>query len=144
MFALFLCRLLERMSETLDMLDANPNIVMADTITEEQEVFDTPPYQIRGCVLTAVERLDDEFTKLLKECDPHSNEYVERLKDEAKVAGTIDKVQKYLERNNTQTELCRIYLRKIEHLYYKFDPRVLQQKAVSGGGRGKIVVLFKS
>lgn len=119
------------MSEMLDMLDANPNIVMTDGITEEQENFDTPPYHVRGCVLTSVERLDDEFTKLLKECDPHSNEYVERLKDEAKVAGIIDKVQKYLERTNVQSELCRIYLRKIEHLYYKFDPRVLQQKAVN-------------
>lgn len=128
------------MSEMLDMLDANPNIVMADSITEEQEVFDTAPYQIRGCVLTAVERLDDEFTKLLKECDPHSNEYVERLKDEAKVAGIIDKVQKYLERNNTQSELCRIYLRKIEHLYYKFDPRVLQQKAVSFGRENRVFI----
>lgn len=119
------------MSEMLDMLDANPNIIMADSIVEDQENFDVAPYHIRGCVLTAVERLDDEFTKLLKECDPHSNEYVERLKDEAKVAGIIDKVQKYLERTNIQSELCRIYLRKIEHLYYKFDPRVLQQKAVS-------------
>lgn len=118
------------MSELLDILDSNPNIIMADSITEEQENFDTPPFHIRGCVLTSMERLDDEFTKLLKECDPHSNEYVERLKDEAKVAATIDKVQKYLERGNVQTELCRIYLRKIEHLYYKFDPRVLQQKAV--------------
>lgn len=54
-----------------------------------------------------------------------------RLKDEAKVAGIIDKVQKYLERTNVQSELCRIYLRKIEHLYYKFDPKVLQQKTVS-------------
>lgn len=47
------------------------------------------------------------------------------------MAGIIDKVQQYLERTNVQTELCRVYLRKIEHLYYKFDPRVLQQKAVS-------------
>lgn len=114
----------------LDILHANPSIVLSETILEEQENFDQPPYHVRGCVLTSVERLDDEFIKLLKECDPHSNEYVERLKDEAKVAGIIDKVQKYLERTNVQSELCRIYLRKIEHLYYKFDPRVLQQKAV--------------
>lgn len=124
-------RLLERMSEILDMLLVNKDVIMSDTITEETENFETTPFRIRGCMLTSVERLDDEFTKLLKECDPHSNEYVERLKDESKVAGIIDKVQKYLEEHNVQTELCRIYLRKIEHLYYKFDPRVLQQKAVS-------------
>lgn len=66
------------MSEMLDMLQANPNIILSDTITEEQETYDEPPYRIRGCVLTSMERLDDEFIKLLKECDPHSNEYVER------------------------------------------------------------------
>jgi Eukaryotic translation initiation factor 3 subunit 8 N-terminus len=38
--------------------------------------------KLQGCVLAAVERLDDEFIKLLKECDLHTNDYIERLKDE--------------------------------------------------------------
>ncbi|XP_072388517.1 eukaryotic translation initiation factor 3 subunit C [Diabrotica undecimpunctata] len=122
-------KLLERMSEMLGMLLNTTNLVVSDGITEEMENLEEPPYRIRGCILTSVERLDDEFTKLLKECDPHSNEYVERLKDECKVSSIIDKTMKYLERSNISSELCRIYLRKIEHLYYKFDPRVLQQKA---------------
>nr|CAD7266842.1 unnamed protein product [Timema shepardi] len=84
--------------------------------------------KVRGCVLTTVERLDEEFTKLLKECDPHSNEYVDRLKDETRVAAIIDKVMDYLQRQGVTSELCRIYLRKIEHLYYKFDSNVLKQK----------------
>jgi translation initiation factor 3 subunit C len=53
------------------------------------------------------------------------------LKDEKLVSSIIDKVQEYLERKGTVSELCRIYLRKIEHLYYKFDPSVLKQKEVS-------------
>jgi translation initiation factor 3 subunit C len=122
-------KLLERMSEMLDVLLGNPQLFVSESVTEETENLEEPPFKIRGCVLTSVERLDDEFTKLLKECDPHSNEYVERLKDEAKVSGIIDKTMKYLERTNVPSEICRIYLRKIEHLYYKFDPRVLQQKA---------------
>ncbi|CAH1155507.1 unnamed protein product [Phaedon cochleariae] len=122
-------KLLDRMPEMLNLLLSNSNLVVSDSITEETENLEEPPYSIRGCVLTSVERLDDEFTKLLKECDPHSNEYVERLKDEAKVSSVIDKTMKYLERSSVPSELCRIYLRKIEHLYYKFDPRVLQQKA---------------
>lgn len=60
------------------MLLSNEDMVIAETIVEETEEFETPPYKIHGCVLTLVERLDEEFTKLLKECDPHSNEYVER------------------------------------------------------------------
>ncbi|CAG9770690.1 unnamed protein product [Ceutorhynchus assimilis] len=121
-------KLLERMHEMLDILMDNPNLVVAESVTEENESLEEAPFKIRGCVLTSVERLDDEFTKLLKECDPHSNEYVERLKDESKVSVIIDKTMKYLERSNVPSELCRIYLRKIEHIYYKFDPRVLQKK----------------
>ncbi|XP_023029962.1 eukaryotic translation initiation factor 3 subunit c [Leptinotarsa decemlineata] len=122
-------KLLERMNEMLILLLANPNLVVSDSITEEMENLEQPPYHIRGCILTSVERLDDEFTKLLKECDPHSNEYVERLKDEVKVSSIIDKTMKYLEITNVPTELCRIYLRKIDHLYYKLDKKVLKQKA---------------
>lgn len=52
-----------------------------------------------------------------------------RLKDEKRVSNIIDKVQSYLEKQeDIDAELCRIYMRKIEHLYYKFDPTVLQQK----------------
>lgn len=54
-----------------------------------------------------------------------------RLKDEKQVAAIIDKVQEYLERQGIVSELCRVYLRKIEHLYYKFDSNVLKQKEVS-------------
>lgn len=66
---LFLCRILERISEMLDMLLNNKDMVIAEFISEDSEEFETPPHKIHGCVLTLVERLDEEFTKLLKECD---------------------------------------------------------------------------
>ncbi|XP_031784464.1 eukaryotic translation initiation factor 3 subunit C [Nasonia vitripennis] len=121
-------KLLERITEMLNLLSATPDMTIADSIPEDEEEYEKAPFKLHGCVLTLVERLDEEFTKLLKECDPHSNEYVERLKDEKQVTTIIDKVQEYLERKGSVSELCRIYLRKIEHLYYKFDPTVLKQK----------------
>ncbi|XP_058800849.1 eukaryotic translation initiation factor 3 subunit C [Phymastichus coffea] len=121
-------KLLERITEMLNLLLATPDLTIADKVNEEEEQYEKTPFKIHGCVLTLVERLDEEFTKLLKECDPHSNEYVERLKDEKAVSSIIDKVQQYLERSDSASELCRIYLRKIEHLYYKFDANVLKQK----------------
>ncbi|XP_067015404.1 eukaryotic translation initiation factor 3 subunit C [Anabrus simplex] len=124
----FWSKLLDNISDTVDMLLLAPEIVIGEHVLEENEQLDKAPYKVRGCILTMVERLDEEFTKLLKECDPHSNEYVERLKDEKRVASIIDKVQEYLEKQSISSELCRIYLRKIEHLYYKFDPEVLKQK----------------
>lgn len=53
-----------------------------------------------------------------------------RLKDEIRVAAIIDRVQVYAERRGVAEEMCRVYLRKIDHLYYKFDPSVLKHKAV--------------
>lgn len=107
-----------------------PDITISEKINEETEQVDKPPYKIHGYIITVVERLDEEFTKLLKECDPHSNEYVQRLKDETRVVEIIDKVQTFLEKQGEPEELCSVYMRKIEHLYYKFDPMVLKQKKV--------------
>lgn len=121
-------KILQNMQDMLKILLNAKNIKMSESVLEENENFDTAPFSVRGCALIAVERLDDEFTKLLKECDPHSNEYVERLKDEVTVTKIIEQVLNYIEIYGNETEICRIYLRKIEHLYYKFDPNVLKKK----------------
>lgn len=62
-----------------------------------------------------------------------------RLKDEKRVCDIIDKVQLYLEHLNIESEVCRVYMRKIDHLYYKFDPLVLKQKKVNNFEFIKIV-----
>lgn len=121
-------KLLDVMQSMMKILLANEDIRMSEEVQEENEEFANPPYAIRGCSLAAVERLDDEFTKLLKECDPHTNDYVSRLKDEVTVTRIIESVLDYFERVGNNNERCRVYLRKIEHLYYKFDPDVLKKK----------------
>lgn len=86
--------------------------------------------------------MDEEFVKILKECDAHSNEYVERLKDETRVSQIIDSLQTYVERQSLASELCRLYMRKIEHLYYKFDPNTIKQQSVSHIYRIFEMILF--
>lgn len=71
-------KLLEVMNDLIAILLNAKEITLSESVHEEQEEYEKAPFFLRGCVLTAVERLDDEFTKLLKECDPHSNEYVDR------------------------------------------------------------------
>lgn len=71
-------QLLKSFADLLTILLGAEDITLSENIFEEQEEYETAPFLLRGCVLTAAERLDDEFTKLLKECDPHSNEYVDR------------------------------------------------------------------
>lgn len=120
-------KLVDNIDQMVTLLLAHDDMILSESIIEENEQLHEPPYRVRGCLLTALERLDDEFTKLLKECDPHSNEYVERLKDEVRVSTLIDRVCLVVERDGTPQEICRIYLRKIDHLYYKFDPRAVKK-----------------
>lgn len=132
-------KLVEVMTDLMKLLLSNQqDIKLSESITDETEEYETKPYRLRGCVLTAVERLDDEFTKLLKECDPHSNDYVERLKDEVAVTKLIEQVLRYVEAQGTPLEICRVYLRKIDHLYYKFDPNVLKKKKGTFDGRTSV------
>ena len=43
----------------------------------------------------------------------------------------LEKAQKLLEVEKTPSEMCRIYLQRIDHIYFKFDTRVIQQRHVS-------------
>ncbi|KAK2168655.1 hypothetical protein LSH36_15g12053 [Paralvinella palmiformis] len=118
---------LTTIEEMLDILIANEDtIICAEHVEYDAENFSgPPPLRIRGCPLTVVERMDEEYIKMLQACDAHSTEYVERLKDENRVCTIIDKVDRYLEGRGTSNELCRVYMRKISHLYYKFDHQAM-------------------
>ena len=120
-------KVLIKIDELLDMLINNSNLSIGDQITDESEVLESPPYKVKGCVLTIVERMDEEFVKLLKACDAHSNEYIVRLRDEIRIGELINKLIKYEEDNGMPSDICRIYLRKIEHLYYKYDKKAVSQ-----------------
>jgi len=115
--------------ELLDMIvEAGDDVVTGENIGEDSEVFEEKPYKVRGCFLSVVERLDEEFVKVLKGCDAHSHEYVDRLKDEPKVMELLEITQKMVDKLGSPSEMCRVYLKRIEHIYFKFDSRVIQQK----------------
>lgn len=117
---------LQNVIDLLDLITSNPDITVSENIMEDSENVEASPYRVRGCILTVVERLDEEFTKMLQACDAHSTEYVDRLKDETVLCELIEKLQSYLEEKDVTTEeMCRIFLKRIEHTYYKFDHNVL-------------------
>ena len=120
---------LDCINELMNILFANPNIFVGENILEESENMRNAdqPLHVRGCILTLVERINEEFTKIMQNTDPHSQEYVEHLKDEAPVCTIIEHVQRYLGEKGT-TEICRVYLRHILHAYYKFDYKAHQRQ----------------
>uniref|UniRef100_A0A3P8WQS7 Eukaryotic translation initiation factor 3 subunit C n=1 Tax=Cynoglossus semilaevis TaxID=244447 RepID=A0A3P8WQS7_CYNSE len=114
---------LDCIDELLDILFEHNNIFIGENIAEDSEnlAISDQPFRVRGCVLTLAERMDEEFTKIMQNTDPHSQEYVDNLKDEGRVCGIIDRLLNYLENKGSTEEICRVYLRRIMHTYYKFD-----------------------
>jgi len=131
---------LEYSNQMLQVLEKHPDLSVGERISEDSESFASVPYRVSGCPLTLIERVDDEFTKMLQSVDAHSPDYIERLKDEKLVCEIIDRLAVYLEANGrgTSLELCRVYILKIDHLYYKFDSAAVgQKKPIEDGGEGK-------
>ncbi|KAM4878165.1 eukaryotic translation initiation factor 3 subunit C-like, partial [Sylvia borin] len=77
--------------------------------------------------------MDEEFTKIMQNTDPHSQEYVEHLKDEGRVCAIIARLQRYLQGKGSPEELCRVYLRRVLHTYYKFDYGAARRRGGAGG-----------
>uniref|UniRef100_A0A8C5WIM7 Eukaryotic translation initiation factor 3 subunit C n=1 Tax=Leptobrachium leishanense TaxID=445787 RepID=A0A8C5WIM7_9ANUR len=124
---------LDCINDLLDILFAHPNIFIGENIAEDSENLANPdqPIRVRGCILTLIERMDEEFTKIMQNTDPHSQEYVDNLKDEARVCEVIERLQGYLEEKGNTDEICRVYLRRIMHTYYKFDYKAHQRQLSS-------------
>lgn len=116
----------------LKTLEENTNLVVVDN-AEDWEDDDRQPeitpgttFKIPGSVVSLVERLDDELTKVLQAIDPHTAEYVERLTDETSLYAIIVRVMAYCERIQTtpdveaaQDIVNRAIQRRLEHLYFK-------------------------
>jgi translation initiation factor 3 subunit C len=120
-------------------LAADRSYVVREDTEDYDDSIDRVPGQngegsvvaVRGSIISFVDRLDDEFTKHLQNLDPHSTEYLERLRDERFLYATIVRAQSYLENaaqtavsgsadSSSQTDaLARVVMRRLEHVYSK-------------------------
>ncbi|MBN3307099.1 EIF3C factor, partial [Amia calva] len=130
---------LDCIDELLNILFDNQNIFIGENIAEDSEnlAISDQPFRVRGCILTLVERMDEEFTKIMQNTDPHSQEYVDNLKDEGRVCGIIDRLLLYLDTKGSTEEICRVYLRRIMHTYYKFDYKAHRRSLAHQEGESK-------
>ena len=54
--------------------------------------------------------------------DPHTNEYLERLRDEPIFMALTKTVADYLARINDHVSMARVLYRLVEHCYHKTQP----------------------
>lgn len=117
------------LNELLSILEANISTYhVTENAPEIEDVEKGPDARadgvklVPGSVASLVERVDDEFTKALQFMDPHTTEYVDRLRDETKLYQTLLRVQLYIEHTSDETDqlgLARILVRRVDHLYFK-------------------------
>jgi len=122
----------QEIAQLLSILDATREIVVVEG-AEEWEDDDKQPsvspgelFKIPGSVVSFVERLDDELTRVLQHVDPHTAEYVERLQDEGALYEDIVRAMLYAERlraepkvDGSQENVNRVVMRRLEHVYFK-------------------------
>lgn len=117
-------------TELLELLETEREYTVIEDAPEQDDeqaqplpTKEVPIVQVRGSIISYVDRLDDELTRALQNIDPHSQEYIDRLRDESALYATVVRAQIYVE-SNGEKDISRLIMRRLDHLYYKSAPLV--------------------
>ena len=117
--------------DLLKMLDQHSDIIVTDEVDEEhtEEILmdadgkpvrdDDSRKNLRGSIIGYIERLDTEFIKSLQHIDPHTTDYLDRMRDETQLYRLIVDAQKFMTKAQNVTGICRLIMLRIEHIYFK-------------------------
>ncbi|KAF9180112.1 Translation initiation factor 3 subunit c [Haplosporangium sp. Z 767] len=127
------------LNSLLTILESDHGYAVKENVPEEDDSDkDRSPQNgetvfIQGSIIAFVERLDDEFTKSLQNIDPHTTDYVDRLKDEVGLYTVIVRSHAYFTRLELTDAVCRTTMRRLEHLYFKPDVVIVAVENATAG-----------
>lgn len=87
------------------------------------------PKQVRGLILSQLERLDEEYFKSLQLMDPHTQDYVARMRHEAALLKLLRVGFDYFEARGEAQKAASLAARRLDHLYYRRETEGASQRA---------------
>ena len=78
------CSCVKYTNDILNLLESTPNLYFRHNMADEEEklIVDEKDhdqtYRVGGSLVTLIENLDNEYTKILQQADCHSNDYIEK------------------------------------------------------------------
>lgn len=92
-----------------------------------EEDLENEPYKIKCNLSGMLMRLVEEFHKILKSLDAFKNDFRDRFRDVDKIGVIIDKMLVFCRQHCKEADISLVMLCKIEHIYYKVDPKVFDE-----------------
>ncbi|KAI8620969.1 eukaryotic translation initiation factor 3 subunit 8 N-terminus-domain-containing protein [Chytriomyces sp. MP71] len=113
----------------LELLETTQTLTVTETLVgddidpaiNENRFKEGETVNLRGNIYSFIDRLSDEFIKSLQNIDPHTTEYIERLKDETPLYVLIVRAQKYFGRVQGVEAHDACILKRVMHIYYKTE-----------------------
>ncbi|KAG2237238.1 eukaryotic translation initiation factor 3 subunit 8 N-terminus-domain-containing protein [Thamnidium elegans] len=120
----------QELNELLNILETTSFVIREDVDEYDNDEKDIVPepgqiVQLRGSIISYTDRLDEDYTKSLQSIDPHSVEYIDRLRDEPTLYNILVRTQIYYEGLNIQKGVARMIMRRLEHVYFKPEQVIL-------------------
>ena len=87
------------------------------------------PVLVRGLILSQLERLDEEYFKSLQLMDPHTQDYVARMRHEPALLKLLKLGFEYFEMRGEEQKAASLAARRLDHLYYRRETEGASQRA---------------
>jgi translation initiation factor 3 subunit C len=115
--------------EMMKIINENEIIIFESSTLDEnqQDNNNSGVIKIHGNLYSIVERMDDEFTRSLQNIDPHTQDYLERLKDETLLLNITSIIYEYYKKQKEYLKSTRISARLLDHTYFRKEKELSKE-----------------